>query len=184
MSRPADSRGRYGAAILLGACLTLAVLASVAIKEWKLAHAEIVTLAIRPIDPRSLFQGDYVTLAYEIEDVDLPAGMTIKEGDRVWLLLQPDAQGIAQPAGISLEKPASGIAIAGTVSHFLDCPPDEACSRAVIEYDIGQYFIAEGSGRAIEEAAARDPQSVRVEAAIPPDGKAILVGIKVDGARY
>lgn len=175
---------RYGAAIMLGACLTFAVLASVAIKEWKLAHADSVTLAIRPIDPRSLFQGDYVTLAYEIERVELPAGVKAKEGDQVWLLLQPDAEGIARPAGVSLEKPSSGIAIAGTLSYFEACPENETCREARIDYGIGQYFIAEGSGHEIEAAAANDQDSVRVEAAIPPDGQAILVGITVNGVRY
>jgi uncharacterized membrane-anchored protein len=175
---------RYGFAIILGACLTFAVLASVAIKEWKVAHADRVTLAIRPIDPRSLFQGDYVTLAYEIERVELPAEVNAKEGDKVWLLLQPDAEGVARPAGISLEKPSSGIAIAGTLSYFEACPENETCREARIDYDIAQYFIAEGSGHAIEDAAANDQESVRVEAAIPPDGQAILVGVTANGVRY
>jgi uncharacterized membrane-anchored protein len=175
---------RYGAAIILGACLTFAVLASVGIKEWKLARADSVTLAIRPVDPRSLFQGDYVTLAYEIERVEVPAGVTAKEGDTVWLLLKPDAQGVARTAGISLEKPSAGIAIAGTLSYFEACPENETCRGARIDYGIGQYFIAEGTGHEIEEAAANDQESVRVEAAIPPDGQAILVGVTANGVRY
>jgi uncharacterized membrane-anchored protein len=180
----ASPLARYGAAILLGACLTLAVMASVAIKEWKLAHAERVTLAIRPVDPRSLFQGDYVTLAYEIERVEIPAGVAAKEGDTVWLLLQADAQGVARPSGVTLEKPSSGIAIAGTLSYFDACPENETCRTARIDYDIGQYFIAEGKGHAIEDAASNDQESVRVEAAIPPDGQAILVGVTANGVRY
>jgi uncharacterized membrane-anchored protein len=175
---------RYGAAIILGACLTFAILASVGIKAWKIAHADTVTLAIRPVDPRSLFQGDYVTLAYEIERVELPAGVTAKEGDKVWVLLQPDAAGVARPAGISREKPSSGIAIAGTLSYFEACAEGETCRAARIDYDIGQYFIAEGSGHHIEDAAANDQESVRVEAAIPPDGQAILVGVTANGVRY
>jgi uncharacterized membrane-anchored protein len=175
---------RYGAAIVLGGCLTVAVLASVGIKEWKLAHAERVTLAIRPIDPRSLFQGDYVTLAYEIERLELPAAIDAVAGDTIWVLLQPDAEGVARAAGVSLEKPPSGIAIAGTFDYFEACPENETCRNARVDYEIGQYFIAEGSGHEIEDAAAADQESVRVEAAIPPDGQAILVGVTANGVRY
>lgn len=42
-------------------------------KEHILAHGRIVLLRLAPVDPRSLMQGDYMVLRYDLED-QLPKG--------------------------------------------------------------------------------------------------------------
>lgn len=42
-------------------------------KEQILAHGRVVLLRLAPVDPRSLMQGDYMVLRYDLED-QLPKG--------------------------------------------------------------------------------------------------------------
>jgi uncharacterized membrane-anchored protein len=67
------------ALILLGVVATLAVANyGIALRERTLREGAIVLLRLAPVDPRSLLQGDYMALRYDIaekleEQKDLPA---------------------------------------------------------------------------------------------------------------
>ena len=47
-----------------------------------LANGREVVLEVIPVDPRSLFRGDYVILGYDISRFDLPAGRRPAEAQR------------------------------------------------------------------------------------------------------
>ena len=53
----------FGAIVLAQVLLLIGVISQ---REYSLRHGTEVILQTRPIDPRSLFQGDYAILAYEI----------------------------------------------------------------------------------------------------------------------
>ncbi len=60
--------------LLAAACgaLSLIVLASMLVSHaWPLWTGESIYLRVRPVDPRDLFRGDYVVLAYEIDRLAL-----------------------------------------------------------------------------------------------------------------
>ena len=82
-----------GARLLTLALVQSAVLAGlIGFRQWTLNTGTPVVLAIRPIDPRSLFQGDYVRLSYEIGHlrIDRLAGDDdLERGETVFVDLQP-----------------------------------------------------------------------------------------------
>ena len=71
-----------------------------------------VTLAVRPVDPRDLFRGDYVALSFEAESVPLalfPAHGGKRPDSAVpdlgtWFVaLAPDEEGLWAPSGVFAE---------------------------------------------------------------------------------
>jgi uncharacterized membrane-anchored protein len=74
-----------GLVVALGGPLTL-----VAQKEWTLRHGEQVFLALAPVDPRSLIEGDYMRLAYAVND-EVRAQLASLPPDG-WLVVTVDAE--------------------------------------------------------------------------------------------
>ena len=90
-----------------------------------LRSGQEVRLEIAPVDPRDLFRGDYVVLAYRIGTVDMPKDVTnaFTRGQQVFVTLRPDASNKSRAVAISAERPAvsgTDIVIAGFVSGVLD----------------------------------------------------------------
>ena len=68
-SEATPRRGLAIVAALLGLIITLsAVNISIAKFESQLANGRVVLLKLAPVDPRSLIQGDYMALNYQLED--------------------------------------------------------------------------------------------------------------------
>lgn len=65
---------------------------SVAQKEELLKNGQLVLLELRPVDPRSLMQGDYMTLRYSLSDDS--TNRTIPK--RGYCVVKLDSKGIAE----------------------------------------------------------------------------------------
>ncbi|AZH31787.1 DUF2157 domain-containing protein [Paenibacillus sp. M-152] len=114
--------------------------------EALLATGASVKLKLAPIDPRSLLQGDYVALNYDISTP--PSKNPLQEKDwnrgKVKVVLTPDSQGvyIADRLYQDGEKLAH---------HEIVLNGQWNGSR--ILYGIENYFIPEGTGRTVEQNA-------------------------------
>jgi uncharacterized membrane-anchored protein len=148
-----------------------------------------IRLKTEPVDPRDLFRGDYVVLAYPISrvEVDTAARPAFRRGERVFVSLERDEQGFATATGVTRERPAGGaVVIAGRVVSTSACAfnaegrPD--CSgrrgRLRIAYGLESYFVPQGEGRAIETT---DRARVEVVAAVSPSGEAAIKRLLIDG---
>lgn len=100
-------------------CVALQVLALVGIvlyrQHW-LATGTKILLTTRPVDPRDLFRGDYVRLAYDISSLDvgqLKPGETFRRNDQVFVTLGKDGDGNWQPLAFSRTRPQGVVTIAG-----------------------------------------------------------------------
>jgi uncharacterized membrane-anchored protein len=143
------------------------LLAIVGVKEYTLRTGTTVTLQTVPVDPRSILQGDFAILRYEIATLplhmsDLPRGtpvyVTLIEGEEVW-----EAQG-----------------------YFLDHPSDEEVfikgtvdNRGLLDFGIGTYFVPEGTGHIIERA-----RDVEVRVSVDGRGNAVIKEVLVDGEPF
>jgi uncharacterized membrane-anchored protein len=143
------------------------LLAIVGVKEFTLRTGTIVTLQTVPVDPRSILQGDFAILRYEIAALpphlrDLPRGetvyVTLVEGDEVW---------VAQ-------------------DYLLSAPSDEAVfikgivdSQGLLNFGIDTYFVPEGTGHIIERA-----RDVEVRASVDGRGNAVITQVLVDGEPF
>lgn len=174
--------------------LTLAVLlqsaalvAMIVDKQWTLLYGTPVLLEVVPVDPRALFRGDYVRLGYAISqlgasvrgsDADYRRGetvyVTLRQGEPYW-----------QAVAIERDKPAVAagqVALKGEVRYVTRRSPDddsEPVPSVRVEYGIEQYFVPEGTGRALEDAV-RDRKAA-VEVAVDADGESAIRSILIDG---
>ncbi|WP_368193505.1 GDYXXLXY domain-containing protein [Aeromonas sp. s8] len=144
----------------------LAILAGINATVWRYEHAmssgEVVLLRLAPVDPRSLMQGDYMRLNYEIarELTSRDARTTQNKGSDT-LVIRLDAHQVA--------------------SLVADGKPDRLASderllqvhQSERQWQIGPdaYFFEEGSGEQYEAARYGE---FRLQA----DGKTLLVGLR------
>lgn len=177
------------AAMLL---LIVGLLALVESRASILRSGTEVRLKTVPVDPRDLFRGDYVVLAYPISIVDGTAGTgdrSFRRGDQVYVTLTPDAEGFARAIGIARTRPAASGAdavIAGRVLSTGACALNDAgeadCAagsrRLRIAYGLESYFVPQGEGRAIETTAR---SRIEVVAAVSAGGEAAIKRLLIDG---
>lgn len=163
---------------LLVLILTLVLLGMVGLKQFTLSTGTIVELETAPIDPRSLFRGDFARLNFKIGQLsgtDYVSGF--KQGDTVFVLL--DAR----------NTPASFISLHG---DWPDAVPGQVVmkgrvSRVLrdsmwVRYGIENFFVPEGEGIELER---RDPdRTITVEVAVDRFGKSAIKTLLVDGEPY
>ena len=144
----------------------LAILAGINATVWRYEHAmssgEVVLLRLAPVDPRSLMQGDYMRLNYEIarELTSRDARTTQNKGSDT-LVIRLDAHQVA--------------------SLVADGKPDRLASderllqvhQSERQWQIGPdaYFFEEGTGEQYETARYGE---FRLQA----DGRTLLVGLR------
>lgn len=144
----------------------LAILAGINATAWRYEHAmssgEVVLLRLAPVDPRSLMQGDYMRLNYEIAR-ELTSRDTRANQDKGsdTLVIRLDAHQVA--------------------TLVADGKPDRLASderllqvhQSERQWQIGPdaYFFEEGTGEQYEAARYGE---FRLQA----DGKTLLVGLR------
>ncbi|MGN5009505.1 GDYXXLXY domain-containing protein [Aeromonas sp. 96A] len=144
----------------------LAILAGINATVWRYEHAmssgEVVLLRLAPVDPRSLMQGDYMRLNYEIarELTSRDARANQDKGSDT-LVIRLDAHQVA--------------------TLVVDGKPDRLASderllqvhQSERQWQIGPdaYFFEEGTGEQYEAARYGE---FRLQA----DGKTLLVGLR------
>ena len=152
-------------AVVAAQVIGLVVFASV--RQVALTQGREVTLQTVPVDPRSLLQGDYAILDYEIARLperwrDEPPGttvyVTLEECGRVWCAdrysrWEPDPEDVF---------------IRGQVND-----------RRRLDFDIGTFFVPEGTGHIVERA-----QDVKVVVSLSYSGNAVIKRVLVDGAPF
>jgi uncharacterized membrane-anchored protein len=180
-------RDRRRALLIAAGVFQFAILAAmVAIHAAPLVFGETIVLRVEPVDPRDLFRGDYVTLAYTISRVP-PAGIAgipdartpgydrprwEPEEQVIYASLEPEADGRHWHATkISTERPANGKFIRGVYRRYVYGP-----SR--LYYGIETFYVPEGTGRKYEDAARG--RHLVAEIALASWGQATLRGLRIE----
>ena len=172
----------FGIAILLQCALLILMVAD---RMQILREGTEITLQTRPLDPRDLLRGDYVTLGYDITQV--PAGVlagqsSTERNPLVFVTLAPDANGLYQAVSVHAApvKVAAGeVLIRGRVTYSCGSNGRLFCDRLTIRYGLESYFVPEGEGKKLEQA--RNQQKLRVVAAVLPSGRAAIKRLLLDG---
>ncbi|OEC41775.1 GDYXXLXY domain-containing protein [Aeromonas sp. DNP9] len=153
---------RQLALLLSGLAILAGINATVWRYEYAMSSGEVVLLRLAPVDPRSLMQGDYMRLNYEIalELTSRDARTTQNKGSNT-LVIRLDAHQVA--------------------SLVADGKPDRLASderlllvhQSERQWQIGPdaYFFEEGTGEQYEMARYGE---FRLQA----DGKTLLVGLR------
>ena len=150
------------------------------IKEAEIRSGKVIVVETIPVDPQSLFRGDYINLNYEFSTIDLRKVKHDKryfeKGQRVFVKLSK-ATGSWEAVQVS-SKPIENIGpnevmIIGSVKS--SGPWDDNIS---VVYGIESYFVPEGKGKYIEEKII--DKRVTVELSISKRGFASVRRIFID----
>lgn len=143
---------------------------------------ERVVLQTVPVDPRSLLQGDYAILTYEIgirgRVPNARPALTegLQRGAMRFVTLERQGD-IWQATGYHRKHPryqAPNNYRPGQpfIKGFSD-------DTGRLDFGIGTYFVPEGTGHIVERAG-----DVKVIARVDPDGNAAITGLLVDGVSF
>ena len=182
---------RYLALLLL---LSLPLLGMVGRQLQILGQGIEVGLETVPVDPRSLFRGDYVRLSYAISRLDtahLSGDDEFYLHDDIYVLLAPEKD-LYAASGVFRRPPAvpeSHVVIKGRVSsgvkrrlHKDESKMPPVQSTLSVRYGIESYFVPEGTGRELESKASSGEVTVLV--AILKSGAAAIKGLRIDGSSH
>lgn len=147
--------------------------------EFVRQHAPVILLKGRPVDPRDLLRGDYMTMAYDISfvnDVENPQpgsdGVTSSD---VWVLLEPRGtyHEIAKASRERLRPGPGQILVRGWSGYDFG----GANARNRINYGIERFFVPEGRG---------SPRFnlVEVEVSVSPAHRLYIKRVLLDGKAY
>lgn len=130
---------------------------------WPLWFGTPVTLKTAPIDPRSLFRGNYVRLNYDISTIDKALTKErFKRGEVGYVTLKKK-QDYYIATGLYHEKPSSGMCIRGRVNRD--------GSRYRMKYGIEAYFMPRKKALSAERSLR---QGADAEVYLLESGKAAI----------
>lgn len=114
-------KNKIGTGLLVAICFQFLVLSGMyvgaAIPLWTGSEIKVKTI---PVDPRSMFRGNYAQLRYEfsrIKSTHFPDDVSLRTGEIVYILLKPGGDGLHEFSEVSLLKPSSGVYLRGRVKN-------------------------------------------------------------------
>ena len=143
------------------------LLAFIGVQESRIQHGTEVVLKAVPIDPRSLMQGDYAVLRYEIGELKGSA-RGLGRGETLYVVLE-ETEDIWSAVTADTNRPETDVLfIKGQVD-----------STGWLDFGIGTYFVPEGTGYLIEQAG-----DVKVTVSVDESGNASIKNVQVDGESF
>jgi len=138
----------------------------VALAAKPLYTGQEVRVATLPIDPRSLFRGNYARLNYDfssLPDDALSEHKRLRNGEPLYVTLEPGNDGLYEYADVSLEKPSSGVFIRGRLQNRYN--------RKRVKYGIEAWFAPKKEALRLERELREGAVAVLM---IDSSGKAAL----------
>lgn len=131
---------------------------SITKKEELLKDGQLILLELAPVDPRSLMQGDYMTLRYEIsEDIDFD-----NMPKRGYCVVRLDSSGKANK--IRFQKDVSPLNVG---EHLIECTSPDKWN---VNIGAESFFFEEGQAEKYEKAKYGGVK-------IDKDGNSLLLGL-------
>ncbi|MCP4675192.1 MAG: GDYXXLXY domain-containing protein [Deltaproteobacteria bacterium] len=140
-----------------------------------------VKLKIEPVDPRSLFRGQYARLNYDIGSIParklVVAGAgkieELRLGEIVYVSLEKSGD-LHHVKSIQLDKPDSGVFIRGRLEHEHTISQD---TDIQVKYGIEAFFASPKKAIEVERQARSRDSIVTARVMIAPNGKASLLDV-------
>ena len=153
-----------GLGLALAVCFQITVLATEYVGSvWPLWYGTPITIKTEPIDPRSLFRGNYVRLNYAISSIDANRVQgRFKRGDVGYVLLA-EHEGVHEAVGLFKEPPKEGLFIRGRITS--------TGHQYRLKYGVEAFFMPKEKALAAERSV-RD--GAKAEVFITDSGKAAI----------
>ena len=126
-------------AVLIGMYVTAAL---------PLWTGEEIRLATAPVDPRSLFRGNYAQLSYDISVIDSTYFKNLEElrhGEIVYISLSIKDE-VSRLDGVTLIKPSEGRFVRGRLQN-----PNSSLETQRIKYGIEAFFVPKEQALLLEK---------------------------------
>ncbi len=194
------------AGIVIATILQTAALGWIIVeRSLLLRNGKEVRLAVRPVDPRDLFRGDYVVLRYDISWIGpniTGPDHGFKKQDIIYVGMKGGSDGLwkAVSAHKTLPPPEDNtVFIQGRVKYPRSswpvpirnqssqqeqsppCPDKKSCYGITVKYGLESYFVPEGEGRELERI--RNKGKIDILAAIDNSGRSAIKALIVDGKK-
>lgn len=154
--------------------------------ERRLRTGTDVVLEVIPVDPRSLFQGDYVILGYPISTVKVWYGAEPVVGQDVFVTVVPGPKGDWQYASFSYSGESAanvpgGVTLKGRIDRVLRPASTDGAAMGEFRviYGLERFFVPEGKGLNLE-ALVRDKKLSAI-VSVWRDGSSTLKGLSSEG---
>jgi uncharacterized membrane-anchored protein len=180
---PAFFKTRGGALALIAA-LQLGVLTYiVADRVTLLKTGREIVLPIVPVDPRDLFKGDYVRLAYPVSTLPTEMAGAKEKATRtpIYVTLQPAADGTWSVAAATPTYPAQVAAGHVVLRGIRELETWRNTAPVRVRYGLERYYVPEGTGPDLEKLA-RDKKLAAI-VAVDSKGTAAIKGLSADGKK-
>jgi uncharacterized membrane-anchored protein len=157
------------------------VLGEAAMYQTRLQQGQKVFLKVEPVDPRSLFEGHYMALGYDISRWDnlakhAPHGR--RAGEDIWVGLEPERP-YARVVSVSFDRPTVEPGIV-----YLRGVYAQPWGRSNVAYGIERYYIPEVREKDAAELwnRMRDRRAiVSAEISVDGHGRALVKGLYENG---
>lgn len=182
-----------GRLIIVVVIQTLLLAGMIAKRQWTLNTGTPVVLETRPVDPRSLFRGDYVRFNYAIGTLrleTLAGDDQFRRNDQVYVTLK-EGKPYWQAVGVHHVEPALApgeVAIKGEVLYSQDrvwnpeTSESEPGKNITVRYGIEEYFVPEGEGRRLERPTEGEVISLRI--AVDRFGSGAIQALLINGVEH
>lgn len=158
-------------------------------RAFLIAHGREIRLAVVPVDPRDLLRGDYVVLSFpmsRIQTNQIDGDDDFAWGDPIYVSLVQDGDAWKAAAVHKAPPEGEGVYLKGSVTDVTDLGDNcggATCAIYSVEYNLEEFFVPEGEGRALEKL--RNDQHISVDVSVGSGGRAALKRLLVDGeVRY
>lgn len=159
---------------------------------WRRASGTEVRLEMTPFDPRDPWMGYYSRIGTPLARLDLRSldgEDSVEPGDFIYVVLNIDEAGSAQPVAVHRNPPDAALFIRGLVRSVGNPVFDDAPLWVRADYNIERYYASAEDARALDAHLAErrdgDSTGMRLILSLAPDGQALIKGIEMDGeTRY
>lgn len=120
-----------------------------AIPFWAGQEIKVKTI---PVDPRSLFRGNYARLRYDFNTVDskyFSSDEKLRTGEVVYISLIQDKGGLYEFSNVSLEEPTGGLFLRGRVNNARY--DKREIKSYTVNYGIDAFFAPKEDALALEK---------------------------------
>ncbi|MFI2810858.1 GDYXXLXY domain-containing protein [Microbulbifer sp. JSM ZJ756] len=132
-----------------------------------------------PVDPRSMFRGNYARLQYPFSELDasLFGEHELRQGEVVYIALEETKSGVYRLAGAGLEPPEEGLFLRGRVSGSWFRDSGEAYR---VRYGIEAFFAPKEEALWLEKVLRK---AAHARLKITGNGHARLVAVEAPAPR-
>ncbi|HEY3267519.1 MAG TPA: GDYXXLXY domain-containing protein [Armatimonadota bacterium] len=169
--------GKWFAAIVL---LQMAFLVGeAAMRQRGLDTGRPLVLRVHPVDPRSLFSGQYMALGFDAEDIDaahLPVSASLKAGSTAYVSFRPDTPYARVASVESSPSRFSGVVPLRATVRWRDG------KRLRVDFGMDRYYIPEARQAEVNRLWWNGRQrDVSALVKVDSKGRGVIEHILVDG---